>query len=48
MLVPVALAVPVLLALSQIRAGEIDFLFASGADDPDADRPSGLVVTELC
>jgi MFS family permease len=39
MLVPVALAIPVLLALSQIRAGEIDFLRASGADAPNAGRP---------
>ena len=38
MLIPVSLAVPVLLALSQIQAGEIDFLRASGVGNPDADR----------
>lgn len=39
MFVPVALAVPALVALSQIRGSEIDFRRASGAEDAPADRP---------
>jgi MFS family permease len=39
MLVPVALAVPVLFALFQIPGDEIDFLRASGAEDANARRP---------
>jgi hypothetical protein len=39
MFVPVGLAVPVLVALKRIRADEIDFLRASGADQTHADRP---------
>jgi MFS family permease len=39
MFVPVALAVPVLVALSQIRGEEIDFGRASGAEQASADRP---------
>lgn len=39
MLVPIALAASALLALSQIRADEIDFERASGAEDPHVDRP---------
>ena len=39
MLVPIALAASALLALSQIRAHEIDFERASGAEDPNVDRP---------
>ena len=39
MLVPVVLAVPVLVALNQIRAQEIDFGRASGAEHIQADRP---------
>jgi hypothetical protein len=39
MFVPVLLAVPVLIALNLIRAGEIDFGRASGAGDPYVDRP---------
>ena len=39
MFVPVLLAVPVLVALNLIRAGEIDFGRASGTDDPHVDRP---------
>jgi MFS family permease len=43
MLVPIALAASALLALSQIRADEIDFGRASGADDPHVDRPRRVV-----
>jgi MFS family permease len=39
MFVPVVLAVPVLVALTQIRAEEIDFARASGAEPAHADRP---------
>ena len=39
MFVPVALAVPVLVALHQIRREEIDFRRASGAQSPRADHP---------
>jgi MFS family permease len=39
MLVPAALAVPVLISLNHIRAEEIDFTRASGAEPADADRP---------
>jgi len=39
MFVPVGLAVPVLVALNRIRAGEIDFGRASGADQTRAARP---------
>ena len=39
MLVPAALAVPVLISLNHIRAEEIDFARASGAEPADADRP---------
>ena len=39
MFVPVVLAVPVLVALNQIRAQEIDFGRASGAEHAYADRP---------
>jgi hypothetical protein len=39
MLVPAALAVPVLISLKHIRAEEIDFARASGAAPTDADRP---------
>jgi Major Facilitator Superfamily len=39
MLVPVALAVPVLLALFRIPGDAIDFLRASGAEDTNAYRP---------
>jgi predicted MFS family arabinose efflux permease len=39
MFVPVVLAVPVLVALSQIRADEIDFARASGAEHAPPDRP---------
>jgi hypothetical protein len=39
MLVPVALAVPVLVALTQIRSEEIDFRRARGADPADAGVP---------
>ena len=39
MFVPVVLAVPVLVALHQIRAEEIDFGRASGAEQAHADRP---------
>jgi MFS family permease len=39
MFVPVALAVPTLVALNQIRADEIDFGRASGAEHAVADRP---------
>ena len=39
MFVPVALAVPVLVALGQIRGEEIDFGRASGAEQARADRP---------
>ena len=39
MFVPVALAVPVLIALNQIRPEEIDFERASGAEHVRADRP---------
>jgi MFS family permease len=37
--IPAALAVPVLVSLSQIRAEEIDFGRASGAEPADAERP---------
>jgi MFS family permease len=37
--VPVVLAIPVLIALSQIRGKEIDFGRASGAEDAHAHRP---------
>jgi MFS family permease len=39
MFVPVVLAIPVLVALRQIRAEEIDFGRASGADPAHADHP---------
>jgi MFS family permease len=39
MFVPAALAVPVLLSLTRIRAQEIDFGRASGAEPADTDRP---------
>ena len=39
MLVPAALAVPVLVSLNHIRADEIDFARASSAEPGDADRP---------
>ena len=39
MFVPVVLAVPVLVALNRIRADEIDFGRASGAEHIHADRP---------
>ena len=39
MFVPVVLAVPVFIALNQIRAEEIDFERASGAEHASADRP---------
>jgi MFS family permease len=39
MLVPTALAVPVLFALSNIRTEEIDFRRASGAEEAHADSP---------
>ena len=39
MFVPIALAVPVLVALGQIRGEEIDFGRASGAEQARADRP---------
>jgi len=39
MFVPVALAVPVLVALGQIRGEEIDFGRASGAEQASADHP---------
>ena len=39
MFVPVVLAIPVLVALNQIRAEEIDFGRASGAEHAQADRP---------
>jgi MFS family permease len=39
MFVPVALAIPVLVALNQIRAEEIDFGRASGGEHTNADRP---------
>jgi MFS family permease len=39
MFVPVALAIPVLIALTQIRGKEIDFGRASGAEQARADRP---------
>jgi MFS family permease len=39
MLVPTALAVPVLISLNHIRAEEIDFARASGAAITNADRP---------
>jgi MFS family permease len=39
MFVPVVLAIPVLVALNQIRAEEIDFGRASGAEPAYADRP---------
>ena len=39
MLVPAALAVPVLVSLNHIRADEIDFARASGAESGDADSP---------
>jgi len=39
MFVPAALAVPVLVSLSQIRGGEIDFARASGAEPADAEGP---------
>jgi MFS family permease len=38
MFVPAALIIPVLISLNQIRAEEIDFGRASGADPADADR----------
>jgi len=38
MLVPIALAASAILALSQVRADEIDFGRASGADDPHIDQ----------
>jgi MFS family permease len=38
LLVPAALAVPVLISLNRIRAEEIDFARASGAGSADADR----------
>jgi hypothetical protein len=39
MFVPAALAVPVLVSLNRIRAEEIDFGRASGAEPADADGP---------
>jgi MFS family permease len=39
MFVPVVLAIPVLVALNQIRGEEIDFGRASGAEHAQADRP---------
>jgi MFS family permease len=39
MFVPVVLAIPVLVALNQIRGEEIDFGRASGAEHAEADRP---------
>jgi hypothetical protein len=39
MFVPVALAIPVLIALTQIRGKEIDFGRASGAEQARTDRP---------
>jgi MFS family permease len=39
MFVPVVLAIPVLVALKRIRAEEIDFARASGAENALADRP---------
>ena len=39
MFVPVVLAIPVLVALNQIRAEEIDFGRASGVEHTHADRP---------
>src|SRR5215471_1544087 len=39
MFVPAALAIPVLVSLHRIRAEEIDFGRASGAESADADRP---------
>ena len=39
MFVPVGLAVPLLVALNRIKANEIDFGRASGADETHADRP---------
>ncbi len=39
MFVPAALAVPALVSLNRIRAQEIDFGRASGAEPADADRP---------
>jgi hypothetical protein len=39
MFVPAALAAPVLLSLTRIRAEEIDFGRASGAEPADTDRP---------
>jgi len=39
MFVPVVLAIPVLIALSQIRAEEIDFERACGAEHAEPDRP---------
>ena len=39
MFVPAALAIPVLVSLNLIRAEEIDFGRASGAEPSDADRP---------
>src|SRR6516164_9770727 len=39
MLVPAALALPVLVSLNHIRADEIDFARASSAEPGDADRP---------
>jgi len=39
MFVPVVLAIPVLVALNRIRAEEIDFGRASGAEHAHADRP---------
>jgi hypothetical protein len=39
MFVPAALAIPVLISLNRIRAEEINFGRASGAETADADRP---------
>ena len=39
MFVPAALAIPLLVSLNRIHAGEIDFGRASGAEPTDADRP---------
>jgi MFS family permease len=47
MFVPVALAVPALVALNQLRAEEIDFGRASGAAPADADRPQRASRTAL-
>jgi MFS family permease len=47
MVVPVVLAIPVLIALTQIRAEEIDFGRASGAEDAQADRPQRAHYVEL-